>query len=176
MPQVSRGFIAIVGLLQLIAGIAWAVWTVFSEEGLRQLIGLLPAAVLIVGALVPVLAARFINESKELAAELQRMKTINRLDTKLATVKERLEFFGGLREWGIISEEELLEKRRALLDLGDLSPAELSSYRSAGDSMKGTGGHAGTMTADPRSLTPATHTPIQPKKPRSPRKRLESGR
>jgi hypothetical protein len=128
--RVSRVFVSIVGILQLIAGIAWILWVFLSEGDLPWYVGLIPAVILFLGALACELALRQMDNDRELGAELERLRSENPLDKRLKTVKERLEFFEGLKEWGILSEEELLENRRALLDLEETRPARPGKTRS----------------------------------------------
>ena len=100
------------------------------------------------------LAGRLVAESTEVADELQRLKTMNQLEGKMATVREGLEFFGGLREWGVITEEELLEKRRALLDLGEPPTAELDNATSQPEEPRESGKKPNRSIAPPNAVRP----------------------
>jgi hypothetical protein len=125
----NRFFIVVVGSLQLLTGMAWIGWMVFSEEGLPLFLQLIPV-VLFVGALASAVTYRLLDENREQAAEIERLKSRKPLDQKLETVRERLEVYGMLRTWGFITEEEFLDKRSALLSLQEPPPVELGSYRS----------------------------------------------
>jgi len=113
-----RVFVAVVGLFQLIACVAWAVWIVPYEESLPQYVAFVPPAMLFMGAVACALAARRMGKYKELRHELWRLKSDSPTDKKPAElIKTGLETYQTLRDWGIITDNEFLERRSALLDL-----------------------------------------------------------
>jgi hypothetical protein len=171
----AKSSFIVVCLVQAIAGVGWTVWLVFSEEGWRQYVGLIPAAVLVVGAVVPVLALRLRAEKLEVAAELQRLKTLDRLEEKLQTTKERLEHFEMLREWGLITEQEFQEKRRSLLDLEGPTPAQHDSGRSGRVPMQDAGARTGNLKLVHRDPRSDPYASSRPKRLRKSRNNQESG-
>jgi hypothetical protein len=113
-----RVFVAIVGLFQLLACIAWAVWMVPHEESLPQYVAFVPPAMLFIGAVACALAARRMGKDKKLRHELWRLRSHGPTDENPAEqVKTGLETYQTLRDWGIITENEFLERRSALLGL-----------------------------------------------------------
>lgn len=114
----------LVAILQGVVALVWTVVLLLLADGLWRYVGLIPAVVLCASVACTLLSTRLIDEGADLAAELQRIKTMTRLDVDVMTLKDRLAHFETLRQWGIITEEELKEKRRALLDLEQPAPAK----------------------------------------------------
>jgi len=165
---VGRGFFAGICVVQAVAGIAWAAWTVLSQEGLQRYVALLPSVVLLLGAVAALLAARAVSKSAGVAAELQRIKTMNRLDMDTVSAQERLQHFATLKQWGLITEEEFAQKRRALLGLEEVAPvkddaspaAEATSMRAPTlPTDRGAGARDSAARAYPNSASKKTRKP-----------------
>ncbi|MCE5252731.1 MAG: hypothetical protein LLG45_00740 [Actinomycetia bacterium] len=164
----KRSFV-VMGVSELAAGVAWGAWVAFSQDGLLRYLGLVPAVVLLAGAVQTLLAMRLVTDSAKLAAELQRVKTTKRLDTEAEAIKERLAHFETLKQWGIISEQEFVEKRRTLLDLPEPAPAEQAGDASQRQgSLPRTKGKADDAPPGPRRENRRPRAAVTPRRPPKP--------
>jgi len=161
----------VVAVIQVVVAATWAAWVIILGDGLWRYLGLIPAAVLCVGAVCTLLTMRLVDERAELASELQRVKTIRRLDVDVMTIKERLADFEMLKQWGIITEQELLEKRRALLDLEKAAPAEHAENTPEQKVLAGYNDEAGAVSPKSHSQTSRPRASASSKSRRKPASR-----